>query len=133
MPEILETTESADVLDGSAESAGVENPQPEAIAVAICPVTDLPLGLGRAFQIGTRTLALFLTRQGGVYAVDNHCPHKGGPLADGMIADGAVICPLHAFRFSLTSGTCDQEGQCPVRAYTARLENGMVIVDLPVE
>ncbi len=133
MPEMLERTESADGLESPAESAVVESPQPGTMAVTICAVTDLPLGLGRAFQIGRRTLALFLTRQGGVHAIDNRCPHKDGPLADGMIADGAVVCPLHAFRFNLSSGACDQEGQCPVRTYPTHVENGMVIVDLPVE
>ena len=133
MPDIMEITESADGLESPAEAITAAGTQPNTMAVTICPVTDLPLGLGRAFQIGSRTLALFLTRSGGVFAMDNRCPHKGGPLADGMISDGAVVCPLHAFRFNLTSGTCDQEGQCPVRAYSAHVEKGMVIVDLPVE
>ncbi len=133
MPEVLNRTESNETSDIPEESSVVVGPRAQTMAVIVCPITDLPLGLGRAFQIGRRTLALFLTRSGGVYAVDNRCPHKGGPLADGMIADGAVVCPLHAFRFSLVSGACDQEGQCPVTAYPAHVENGMVIVDLPVE
>ncbi len=106
---------------------------PKTCAVSVCTLADLPRGLGRAFQIGNRTLAIFLTRQGRVFALDNRCPHKEGPLADGMIADGAVVCPLHSFRFNLTDGECDQEGRCGVRTYAAEIENGMVVVHMPTE
>jgi len=97
----------------------------------VCLIEDLPVGLGRAFTIGGRTLALFRTRAGGLFAVDNRCPHKGGPLSEGMLAGDAVVCPLHAFRFELATGACDQAGTCPINTYPVIQENNDVFVSLP--
>ncbi len=103
----------------------------EALLVRVCTLEELPVGLGRAFSIGGRTLAFFRTRAGRVFAVNNRCPHKGGPLAEGMLAGDSVVCPLHAFRFELGTGDCDQPGTCPVQAYPVTLENDEVFVFLP--
>ena len=104
--------------------------------VPLCRLEELPVGLGRAFEVAGRTIAVFRTRQGEVFAVDNHCPHKGGPLAEGMIARDAndapqVVCPLHAFRFEAASGACDQSGTCPVETFPVVEKEGSVFVRLP--
>ena len=101
--------------------------------IMLCRLDELPVGLGRAFKIKDRVIAVFRTRQGGIHAMDNHCPHQGGPLSEGMIAAGAVICPLHGFHFDLKTGACDQEGQCSVATYPCRVENQMVILEMSVE
>ncbi len=99
-------------------------------AVAVCFVEDLPVGLGRAFDVAGKTLALFRTRKGVIFATDNACPHKGGPLADGMLAGESVVCPLHAFRFDLHSGACDQEGACPLKTYPLDIRDNQVFLRL---
>ena len=104
---------------------------PEATLVRVCALEELPVGLGRAFNIGGRTIALFRTRAGRVFAVDNRCPHKGGPLSEGMLAGDSVVCPLHAFRFELATGDCDQPGACPVQAYPVTQDNNDVFISLP--
>ena len=81
-------------------------------------------------EMAGRAVALFRTRKGGVFAVDNRCPHKGGPLAEGMLAGDAVVCPLHAFRFDLRSGDCDQPGACPVAAHQTEVRGGDVYLTL---
>jgi nitrite reductase/ring-hydroxylating ferredoxin subunit len=68
-----------------------------------CRVDDVPLGEGRAVTLGDRRIALFRTPNGW-YALDAVCPHRGGPLADGIVSDRAVICPLHERRFDLATG-----------------------------
>jgi nitrite reductase (NADH) small subunit len=102
--------------------------RPTAAQVRVCSLEELPVGLGRAFEIAGRQIAFFRTRRGPVFAVDNRCPHKGGPLADGMLAGDAVVCPLHAFRFELATGECDQPGTCPVGTYAVTVERGDVYV-----
>src|SRR5436190_23479436 len=104
--------------------------KPEATLVRVCTLEELPVGLGRAFHIGGRTIALFRTRAGRVFAVDNRCPHKGGPLSEGMLAGDSVVCPLHAFRFELASGDCDQPGTCPIKAYPVAQEANEIFVSL---
>ena len=96
--------------------------------VPLCTLADLPVGLGRPFQVGDRRIAVFRTRTGKVFAVDGVCPHRGGPLADGMLAGDQVVCPYHAFRFDRATGACDQPGVCPIAAHPVEVVGGDVFV-----
>lgn len=69
----------------------------------VCHVDDVPLGEGRAVTVAGRRIAVFHTATGW-YAIDDPCPHAGGPLADGLAGDCTVICPLHERRFALDTG-----------------------------
>jgi len=88
------------------------------------------MGLGRAFTIAGRSIAVFRTRKEKLFAVDNRCPHKGGPLADGMLAGDEIVCPLHAFRFDGVTGECDQPGQCLVQAHAVVEKDKIVYIQL---
>jgi nitrite reductase (NADH) small subunit len=99
-----------------------------ATRVRLCVLDDLPEGLGRGFVVGGKKVAVFRTRTGKVFAVDGVCPHKGGPLADGMLAGEQVVCPFHAFRFNSATGECDQPGVCPIATYPVKVRNGVVLV-----
>ena len=103
-----------------------------ATRVPLCTVDELPPGLGRSFEVGDRLLAVFRGRGGSVIALDGRCPHKGGPLADGMLIGEQVVCPLHAFRFHGTSGECEQSGVCPIETYPAEVRDGAVFVTVTV-
>jgi nitrite reductase (NADH) small subunit len=83
--------------------------------VRACAVDDVPMGEGRAITVAGRRIALFRTRSGW-YALDAACPHLGGPLADGIVAEHTVICPLHERRFDLASGA-PLSGGCGVAAH----------------
>jgi nitrite reductase [NAD(P)H] small subunit len=98
----------------------------------VCELDELPVGLGRAFRVGIHSIAVFRTRSGRVFAFANQCPHKGGPLADGMLAGEQVVCPLHAFRFDSDTGVCDQAGVCPVDTYPVEVTDGFVRVCITV-
>lgn len=64
----------------------------------------IPLGEGRVFRVEGRLIAVFRPREGGVHAVQADCSHRGGPLADGLIGNGQVVCPLHGHKYCLKSG-----------------------------
>jgi nitrite reductase (NADH) small subunit len=100
--------------------------------VVVCEVNEVPVGLGRAFRVGARDIAVFRSRAGRVFAVDNVCPHKGGPLADGMLVGEQVVCPLHTFKFHGTTGVCDQANVCAVGTYPAEVVDGTVRLSLPM-
>jgi nitrite reductase (NADH) small subunit len=102
-----------------------------AVRVSLCLLDDLAPGLGRPFRVGDRDLAVFRGRAGEVYAVDAVCPHKNGPLADGMLIGSQVVCPLHAYRYDGTSGGCDQPGACGIAAYPTEVTSGTVYVTVP--
>jgi nitrite reductase (NADH) small subunit len=104
-------------------------PQHDAFdGVHVCAVEDIPLGEGRSVAIEGHRIALFRTRRGW-YALDAECPHLRGPLADGIVADRSVICPLHERRFDLASGA-PLSGGCGVRAHQVTVVGRQVFVAL---
>lgn len=68
------------------------------------PIDAIPLGEARVFRVDGRDVAVFRCRGGEVYATGAECPHRGGPLADGLVGSHSVICPLHGFVFDLRTG-----------------------------
>lgn len=98
--------------------------------VDLGPVDFIPLGEGRAYSMADRVIAVFRQRDGRLFAADNQCPHRGGPLADGILGAGKVICPLHAWKFDLETGRCLSGDEVTVRTYPARIVNGRILVDL---
>lgn len=99
--------------------------------VRLCDLDDLPVGLGRPFVVEGRAVAVFRARDGKVFATANACPHKNGPLADGMLVGHQVVCPLHAFRFAAGTGECDQPNVCPVATFPVEVEGAAVFLTLP--
>jgi nitrite reductase (NADH) small subunit len=97
--------------------------------VELGPVDSLPLGEGRAYIVNDLTIAVFRQRDHRLFALDNSCPHRGGPLADGVIGAGKVICPLHARKFDLETGRCVGE-DVGVRTYPVQVMNGRIVVEI---
>ncbi|MBA3327935.1 MAG: Rieske 2Fe-2S domain-containing protein [Solirubrobacterales bacterium] len=93
-----------------------------------CHVGDVPLGEGRVLALDGRRIALFRT-PGGWYALDATCPHLGGPLADGIVCDHAVTCPLHERRFELATGAALTTGP-GVAAHDVEVRGDRVLVAL---
>lgn len=101
--------------------------------VRVAHACDIPLREGRAVQIGSREIAIFNLGDR-FLAIENHCPHKGGPLADGIVSGAAVVCPLHAWRFSLETGkgvNTASELSC-VQIFPTHMEHGVVLVEMYV-
>jgi nitrite reductase (NADH) small subunit len=94
-------------------------------------LAKIPRGEGRRFQVGRASIAVFHTRTGGVFATDPACPHKQGPLADGIIGDHKVICPLHAYIFDLSDGRPVGNSCQALQTYPATVnEDGEILVDV---
>ena len=87
--------------------------------ISLGPLAQIPLGEGRNFEIGGTEIAVFHTRQG-VYATQAACPHRQGPLADGLVGGTTLLCPFHAWKFDLTTGEALM-GQCGLQTYPVRL------------
>jgi nitrite reductase (NADH) small subunit len=90
---------------------------------------DVPLLEGRSVTVAGRRVAVFRT-PGGFRAVDGTCPHKGGPLADGLVADSCVTCPLHGWRFDLRTGV-EAGGRAGLRTYPVEERDGELWLELP--
>jgi nitrite reductase (NADH) small subunit len=102
--------------------------------VRITPCENIPPREGRAVTVGGRELALFnLGDQ--FLATDNQCPHQGGPLCDVIVTGSSVVCPLHAWKVNLASGSVERPATAKdhcVTTYPVRVEDGIVVIGLPV-
>lgn len=91
----------------------------------------LPLGKGQTVLLAGRRIAVF--NVGGVfYALDDDCPHRGGPLGPGWVdaEQCKVACPLHGWEFDLKTGACLTVPARPVRSHSVRVVSGMVEIAL---
>jgi nitrite reductase (NADH) small subunit len=96
---------------------------PEWVAVGLA--ADVPLFEGRSVAVGDRRIAVFRLPDGWA-AVDHGCPHRGGPLSDGIVSDSCVTCPLHNQRFSLESGARQDAAGEGIRTYRVRERHGQL-------
>jgi nitrite reductase (NADH) small subunit len=95
----------------------------------VCRLSDLVEGRGTLVRVAGREIALF--RLGDeVLAVDNACPHRGGPLAFGDQRGAVVHCPVHAWPFHLRTGRCAEVPGASVRTYRVRVRGDRVRVEL---
>ena len=88
----------------------------------------IPKGEGRNFEIDGQVVAVFRTHGDEVFATQPECPHLQGPLADGLVGESNLICPLHDRLFDLRTGAGPD---CSIQTYPARLTpEGMIVVAL---
>ena len=118
--------------------------------IRIAPTHDIPPREGRAVVVGDREIALFnlgpstelgagpstgLGASDRFLATDNQCPHKGGPLCDGIVTGTSVVCPLHAWKVNLANGQVERpshgKDHC-VTTYPTRVDDGVVSIELPM-
>jgi len=96
--------------------------------IRVTEAGNIPLREGRAVQLGDREIAIF-NLGGRFLACDNVCPHRGGPLADGIVSGNSVVCPLHAYKVCLESGNVTKPEVCVrVDTYEVCVEDGVVMV-----
>jgi nitrite reductase [NAD(P)H] small subunit len=95
-----------------------------ATAIPVCSAEDVPFGEGRTVTVGERRIAIF-NAPTGWYGLDAACPHRGGPLADGLVSDTCVACPLHERRYDLRTGE-DLCGGEPATTYPVEVRDGVV-------
>ena len=95
----------------------------------VAKVSDVPEDTGQAVDLSGKSIALFNSK-GKFYAMDNHCPHRGGPLADGYLEGKTVTCPWHAWQFDITNGACDTMEGAKQTCYATKIENDEVWVEL---
>ena len=91
-----------------------------AVETRLGPLSQIPPGEGRVFTVAGVEIAVFHTRTGGVHAVQAECPHRRGPLADGLVGGTVVMCPFHSRKFDLTTGA-GSLGDCDIRTYPLRV------------
>ena len=92
---------------------------------------DIPRLGARVVATPAGAIAVFRTGSDAVYALDDRCPHKNGPLSQGIVHGSAVTCPLHNWTIDLVTGGAAEPDRGCVRTIPARLENGRILLMLP--
>lgn len=106
--------------------------------VRVAPFDSLPMREGRLVVVGDLEIALFRISDGSgdrVLALESRCPHRGGPLNDGIVTGLAVVCPLHAWKVGLQTGTVERPAGTAacIQTYATRVDRGVVLLKVPPE
>ncbi len=98
--------------------------------IDVCALEDVPAQGSRIVKTPRGCLALFRTMEDEVFALDDRCPHKQGPLSQGMVHDKFVTCPLHSWVFSLETGEAQGADVGKVKTTPVRLVKSRVEIQL---
>ncbi|WP_429948820.1 nitrite reductase small subunit NirD [Enterococcus sp. AZ101] len=89
---------------------------------------ELAPRMGKEVIVGQQKIAVFRLSDDRVKAIENVCPHKQGPLAEGTVSGDYVFCPLHDYKINLDDGQVQEPDEGCVRAYEAIVEDDLVYI-----
>ena len=98
--------------------------------VDVGKLDDIPRQGARCVTIGDMTIAIFRTVDDQIYALEDKCPHKNGPLSQGIVHDGCVTCPLHNWVISLQTGEAQGADEGAAKSFPVRLQDKTILFDL---
>jgi nitrite reductase (NADH) small subunit len=91
--------------------------------VCVGPVSQVPLGQAKVFLVANQKIAVF-HQPDGFYALDDHCPHRSGPLSEGWVTNYKVSCPWHQWEFNLKNGECETIPGTRVACFEVEVRGG---------
>ena len=96
----------------------------------IVALNDIPKLGSRVVRSAKGEIAVFRTGDDRVFALHNQCPHKGGPLSQGIVYGDKVACPLHGWKISLASGDAEEPDEGHSACFVVKVEDGTVYLEL---
>lgn len=97
--------------------------------IDIAGLSDIPKRGARVVKTTLGCVAIFRTDDDRVYAIDDTCPHKKGPLSEGIVHGASVTCPLHNWVFDLETGMAQGEDVGQVVTFETKVLNGRILLD----
>lgn len=97
--------------------------------IDIAALDDIPAQGARVVRTPRGCVAIFRTATDEVFALDDRCPHKGGPLSEGIVHGASVTCPLHNWVFDMATGRAQGADEGRVATYPVRVEGGRILLD----
>lgn len=98
--------------------------------VEIGTINDIPRRGARCVNTPEGRIAVFRTMEDQIFAIDDHCPHRGGPLSQGIVHGAAVTCPLHNWVISLETGKALGADEGSVKTIAIRLDGDRILAAL---
>ncbi|MCA0919397.1 nitrite reductase small subunit NirD [Pseudooceanicola nanhaiensis] len=93
-------------------------------------IDDIPAQGARCVKNGETTIAVFRTADDRIFALEDKCPHRNGPLSQGIVHDGCVTCPLHNWVISLETGTAQGADEGRTASFPVRLSGRDIYLNL---
>lgn len=91
--------------------------------------SEIAPGTGKTVAVEGRAIALFNVN-GKIYATDNACVHRGGPLGEGTVDGNEVVCPWHGWAYDITTGQCSMNPAASVACHQVKEEGENILVSL---
>jgi nitrite reductase (NADH) small subunit len=98
--------------------------------IDVCLISDIPALGARVVRVSGNDVAVFRTANDEIFALRDKCPHKGGPLSQGIVHGKKVTCPLHNWNIWLEDGTAVAPDQGCAATYPVKLEDGRIWLDV---
>ncbi|MBZ3695248.1 nitrite reductase small subunit NirD [Phyllobacterium calauticae] len=95
--------------------------------IEIGTINDIPRRGARCVNTPNGRIAVFRTMEDQIFAIDDHCPHKGGPLSQGIVHGASVTCPLHNWVISLETGKALGADEGSVKTIAIRLDGDRIL------
>jgi nitrite reductase (NADH) small subunit len=96
----------------------------------VCALEAIPRLGARVVKSARGNIAVFRTADDEVFALADKCPHKGGPLSQGIVFGRKVACPLHGWNIGLDDGKATAPDVGCTRSYAVKIENGLVYLNV---
>ncbi|MCM3761698.1 nitrite reductase small subunit NirD [Alkalihalobacillus oceani] len=98
--------------------------------VKVARLDELTIGLGKKVEIAGEEIALFKQEDQSVHAIQNRCPHKGGPLSEGIVSGEHVFCPLHDWKVNVRDGIVQAPDEGCVKRYEVEIAGEDIYIKL---
>jgi nitrite reductase (NADH) small subunit len=98
--------------------------------VKVAPLQEIPKLGARIVRTKDIDIGVFRLEDDRIFAVNNTCPHKGGPLSQGIVYGDKVACPLHSWKISLVDGKADEPDAGETACFSTKTEDGVVYLEL---
>ncbi len=94
--------------------------------IQVAAIEDIPILGARVIQAKETRIAIFRNTENEVFALEDRCPHKGGPLSQGIVHGTTVTCPLHAWNINLDKGCALEPDEGCVKTYELKVEASLI-------
>ena len=98
--------------------------------VKVALFEDIPKLGARVVRSKTKDIGVFRTEDDQIFSINNSCPHKGGPLSQGIVYGDKVACPLHSWKISLVDGKAEEPDVGHTACFKTKVEDGVVYLEL---
>ena len=98
--------------------------------IKITEIENIPSMGSRVIQYGELEIAVFKTRDGSIFAINNQCPHKQGKLSEGLVHEHVVTCPMHNWDIDLKNGKALGSDSGCTNTYESKIEDNIFYINL---